>query len=180
MPYEEDIELAQERRDYVEKAGGWYKKFYSIPEVEGTKHLDVGWSEIHGLPIIGATLGVDLGRHPQSTKLFKSIDFQEIQASGHNLPFADGTIDSVSSQHAIGQEIEIDEGLEEAIRVLRSGGKLAILFWSTPHEIKETRSWLKSLPIKNVRLRKPIRSAQWWDEEESYLHALYALEFTRV
>ena len=50
-------------------------------------------------------------------------------------------------------EFEADEGLEEAIRVLRSGGKLAILFWSTPHEIKETRSWLKSLPIKNVRLR---------------------------
>lgn len=181
MAYEEeDIDPAQERRDYVEKAGGWYKKFYSIPEVEGTRHLDVGWSEIEGLPIIGATLGVDLGRDPESTKLFKSIGFQEIQSSGYNLPFADGTIDSVSSQHAIGQEIDTEEGILEAIRVLRSGGKLAILFWTTPEDASIIRSWLKSLPVKNVRFRKPSRSAQWWDEEDSYLHALYALEFTKL
>ena len=176
---------------------GPYKKFYKIPDVEGTRHLDIGWTD-SDWPIVGATLGVDPGSsqaewnyaptkeerdYYQGVK--KRIGFEEIAASGSNLPFADGSIDSVSSQHAMGQEFEIEEGLEEAIRVLRSGGKLAVLFWTDPAEISMLKSWLKHQPVRNVRIRRPEgRRTEWEDLDEedgkTYIHSLYGIEFTRI
>ena len=49
---EEEREQLQEYRDlykshkkYIEAKEGWLKKFYTIPDVEGTRHLDIGWAE---------------------------------------------------------------------------------------------------------------------------------------
>ena len=168
-----DREYFHWNREYYGKTHP-HKKFYNIPDVEGTKHLDIGWHE-GDFPIIGATLGVDLstkrsGHYP----ILKNIAFEEIAASGLDLPFANGTIDSVSSQHSMGMQFDLEEGLTEAIRVLRSGGKLAILTWVTTEEIEELRRWLRSQPVQNVRIRKRDK-----DEDKDNLF-LYGIEFTRV
>ena len=122
---EEDESAAYERwKKYISRHP--HKKFYNIPEVEGSKHLDVGWVE-GDYPIIGSTLGIDpvsYGTEP-SLAFNRSIEFEEIAASGSDLPFADGTLDSVSSQHSMGYQgdYSLIEGLAESVRGLRSGGK---------------------------------------------------------
>jgi len=180
-----DRECFDWNREYYGKTHP-HKKFYNIPDVEGTKHLDIGWSE-GDFPIIGATLGVDPGSNrkfwnfehspeedKEVTDFYRSINFEEIAASGTHLPFANGTIDSVSSQHSMGMEFDLEEGLAEAIRVLRSGGKLAVLTWVTTEEIEELRRWLRSQPVQNVRIRKRDK-----DEDTDNLF-LYGIEFTKV
>ena len=163
-----------------------HKKFYNIPEVEGTKHLDVGWVE-GDFPIIGATLGVDVGSEgAEPTVAFnRSIGFEEIAASGSDLPFADGTLDSVSSQHSMGYhgDYSLIEGLVESIRVLRSGGKLAVLIWEAPQEVKRIRKWLKHQPVRDVRMRiraKDPDEGRILDDGETVEAHLYGIEFTRI
>jgi len=192
-PDNEDYEVHKRWLSKLGKA----KKFYTIPDVEGTKHLDVGWHEAE-YPIMGATLGVDpyysdefMEQNPGITRgirnpLFKRIGFEEIVGSGMDLPFADGTIDSVSSQHALGYQEGYDpleDALSEAIRVLRSGGKLGVLIWQAPESMKETRRWLRQQPVKNVRIRivdKNEGAEFQFIEDESYEAYLYGIEFTRV
>jgi len=187
-------------REYFEWHREWLKshpnkKFYNIPDVEGTKHLDIGWVE-GDFPIIGATLGVDPSsarenwnyesdpdQEKRTRDLHKSIDFEEIAATGENLPFLDGTIDSVSSQHSMGMYYDLEEGLAEAIRVLRPGGKLGVITWKAPISIKETRTWLRRQPVTNIRIRTVLKG-EGDDHEtvdgEEHISNLYGIEFTRV
>lgn len=200
----EDTEELQKEYDHhktdIEKEEGWYKKFHTIPDVEGTRHLDIGWAEAE-LPIIGATLGVDpasdivypeyvkerpddLWLYPRSNPFFKRIDFEEIAAEGENLPFRDGTIDSVSSQNSMGEYFDLQKGLAEGIRVLRSGGKLQVVVWYPPKYIKVIKDWLRKQPVKNIKI------TQIEDDYDSYCTmtfesieyacAFYGIEFTKV
>ena len=187
MPtYEEDESAAYERwKKYISRHP--HKKFYNIPEVEGAKHLDVGWVE-GDYPIIGSTLGIDPasdGYEGKSIAFNRSIGFEEIAASGSDLPFADGTLDSVSSQHSMGYQghYSLIEGLVESIRVLRSGGKLAVLIWEAPQEVKRIRKWLTTQPVRNVRMRirdKDPDEGRILDDGEIVEAHLYGIEFTRV
>ena len=181
---------------------GRHRKFYKIPDIEGTRHLDIGWID-SDWPITGATLGVDPGSSqvdwtyvPTKEEMAyhrsvtKRIGFEEVAASGGDLPFRDGTIDSVSSQFAMGESFDLQEGLEESIRVLRSGGKLAVLASLAPEHIREIKIWLRQQPIRNVRIRireKDIETDDLWQgrsNEDGYPEGspahLYGIEFTRI
>jgi len=187
MAYEEEDRLQEDYKEWKKFVSTHpHKKFYNIPEVEGSKHLDVGWVE-GDYPIIGSTLGIDPESYGVKPTLAfnRSIGFEEISASGSDLPFADGTLDSVSSQHSMGYhgDYSLIEGLAESVRVLRSGGKLAVLVWQAPQEIKEMRSWLKHQPVRNVRIRirgKDPDEGRILDDGETVEAHLYGIEFTRV
>lgn len=185
---EEEREQLQEYRDLykwhkerIEANEGWLKKFYTIPDVEGTRHLDIGWGEAEA-PILGASMGVDLpynegfeisaNEQKIKTAYLKEINFEQLTAEGENLPLADGTIDSVSSQFSMGDWWDLYEGLTEAIRVLRSGGKLQIVTSQLTKDIRVIRDWLKQQPVKNVKITKL--------EKDEHNSGIYGIEFTKI
>ena len=187
MAYEEEDRLQEDYKEWKKFVSTHpHKKFYNIPEVEGSKHLDVGWVE-GDYPIIGSTLGIDPESYGVKPTLAfnRSIGFEEISASGSDLPFADGTLDSVSSQHSMGYhgDYSLIEGLAESVRVLRSGGKLAVLIWEAPQEVKRIRKWLTTQPVRNVRMRiryKDPDEGRILDDGETVEAHLYVIEFTRT
>lgn len=55
-----------------------------------------------------------------------------LQGDAESLPFTDGTFDAVTIGFGIRNFGDIDKGLSEAARILRKGGKIFILEFSTP------------------------------------------------
>ncbi|MBQ0136532.1 MAG: bifunctional demethylmenaquinone methyltransferase/2-methoxy-6-polyprenyl-1,4-benzoquinol methylase UbiE [Bacteroidales bacterium] len=55
-----------------------------------------------------------------------------MQANALEMPFADGTFDAVTSSYGVRNFSDLDQGLREMYRVLRSGGELMILELSYP------------------------------------------------
>ena len=58
-----------------------------------------------------------------------------VNAVGHALPFADGALDKVLCVHVIYFWDDLAENLREIARVLRPGGRLALVFRSSAHEV---------------------------------------------
>jgi demethylmenaquinone methyltransferase/2-methoxy-6-polyprenyl-1,4-benzoquinol methylase len=59
-------------------------------------------------------------------------DCAVLEADGLRLPFAPGSFDAVTVAFGIRNFVDMDAGLRECLRVLRRGGRLAILEFSTP------------------------------------------------
>lgn len=55
-----------------------------------------------------------------------------MQANALEMPFADGAFDAVTSSYGVRNFSDLDQGLREMYRVLRSGGELMILELSYP------------------------------------------------
>tara|TARA_B100000749_G_scaffold149242_2_gene114538 strand:- start:232 stop:852 length:621 start_codon:yes stop_codon:yes gene_type:complete len=72
--------------------------------------------------------------------------FEHVYGTGTDLPFATGSIDAIHSGNALGLNYDTFGGLEEAIRVLRSGGKLFVRFPMDSFYAKEIRNWLQEEP----------------------------------
>jgi demethylmenaquinone methyltransferase/2-methoxy-6-polyprenyl-1,4-benzoquinol methylase len=64
--------------------------------------------------------------------LFRSAGVEFVKADGESLPFEDGAFDVVAVAFGIRNFEDIDKGLEEMNRVLRSGGTLLALELSLP------------------------------------------------
>jgi ubiquinone/menaquinone biosynthesis C-methylase UbiE len=77
------------------------------------------------LDINSDLLGVARGRARQ--RALDNLAFQ--QANAHALPFADASFDLVTSRFGVMFFDDIARALEEARRVLRSGGRIALLAW---------------------------------------------------
>ena len=85
--------------------------------------------------------------------------FGHVFGTGTHLPYKTGSLDAITSDHALGLQYDIYEGLSEAIRVLRPGGKLFVRRPTDREEAKEIREWLKAQPVTRVVLRpEPWRS----------------------
>ena len=55
-----------------------------------------------------------------------------VEADGLRLPFASGSFDAVTVGFGVRNFVDLDAGLREILRVLRPGGKLVVLEFSTP------------------------------------------------
>lgn len=74
---------------------------------------------------------VDLGRQKVATSPYSDrIDFQV--APCEDLPFEDNTFDSITIAFGIRNVVDRSQGLAEMWRVLRPGGRMIILEFSTP------------------------------------------------
>ena len=127
------------------------------------RNLDIGYSifgeESYGQR--GTTIGLDV--EPINTEWqemtgaeVRKPSFPEIQGEAQNLPFASNSLDRVTSSNTIGFYVPYDEGIPEAVRVLKPGGTGMIII--DPDDVeggsKSIRDLLTALPVTNVRIRR--------------------------
>ena len=84
----------------------------------------------------GRVYGIDINAEmlavAQLVPTTADIDIQWTTADALMLPMGDDTIDVAVSQHGLQQMSSRPAALEEMLRVLRPGGRLGIVVWSTP------------------------------------------------
>jgi ubiquinone/menaquinone biosynthesis C-methylase UbiE len=85
----------------------------------------------------GATaVGIDFSEAmlAEARKRYPAIEFQ--QASAESLPFQDGTFDSVVGNFVLHHLGRPTKALEEAARVLRKDGRIALTVWADPSTLE--------------------------------------------
>ena len=174
------IENTSDWQEYRYGKGPRMRRF--TPRVKGDRRLDVGWAEFDAKP--GSTLGLDPLFIPPEI-IQEGIDsgefepnFQHTIGTGTHLPYATGSIDSYTSDHSLGLYFDTFEGLEEAIRVLRPGGKLFVRFPMDREHIKEMKEWLKTQPVTKVRFRPDPWHPEDTERDEEGRN--WVLRFTKV
>jgi SAM-dependent methyltransferase len=106
--------------------------------------------------------------------------FEHVYGSGTSLPYRTGSLDVYTSDHSLGMNFDTFEGLEEAIRVLRSGGKLFVRYPIGREEAKEIREWLKTQPVTKVRLGLQPWTSDIPIEDREEEGRNWVLRFTKV
>jgi len=113
--------------------------------------------------------------------------FQHIHGTGTDLPFATGSIDGIHSGNALGLNYDTFGGLEEAIRVLRSGGKLFVRFPMDSWYAKEIRNWLKEEPQASQITRASVTTEPGskdvstdLETGERFIQHNYHIRFTKI
>lgn len=83
----------------------------------------------------GRVSGLDpnVGMLAVAKELAPAIDWH--QGSAESLPFPDNSFDSVASQFGLMFFLDRERALREALRVLRPGGRLAVLVWGELHSM---------------------------------------------
>ena len=129
---------------------GWRKK--AIAEIgsvqpktildvaTGTGDLAIAAAKLNPEKITGIDIAaqmLDVGRVKiKDAELEKTITLQ--LADSENLPFADNSFDAITCAYGVRNFETLEKGLKEMCRVMRPGGKLAILEFSHP----------KTFPVK--------------------------------
>ena len=142
--------------------------------------LDIGFGDD---PDPRATLGIEPPFVNPEFR-FTQGDVEEmglfpIEGVSENLPFRTGSLNFVTSQSVLGGEADLDSGVIEAARVLRSGGTAEMRILLDEAEVPEFRRLLRTLPIKDVsfRTRTPRSSPRF---EEEFPDPMRLLRFTKV
>lgn len=131
---------------------GWRKKAISsikavspkmiLDVATGTGDLAIAASKLHpdkiiGIDIAGQMLEVGRGKI-RSQGLSNVITLQ--LADSEALPFPDNSFDAITCAYGVRNFEHLDAGLKEMCRVMRPGGRLAILEFSNP----------KKFPVKQI------------------------------
>jgi SAM-dependent methyltransferase len=142
----------------------------SLGPLEGRRVLDLGCGKgrfashlkAEGAEVIGLDLSVAMLAIPNG------ID--RVQASARRLPFADGTFDAVVAIEVLEHVGSVEAVLFEARRVLKPGGRLAIVD-KNAGALDANRPWLPSLLVKWIDERRglwmypsggPVRERWFW------------------
>ncbi len=123
---------------------GWRKKAIAeIAKVQpktildvatGTGDLAIEASKLNPEKIIGLDIAaqmLDVGRQKLKEKGLDKLITMQVGDS-EALPFADNSFDAITCAYGVRNFEHLDAGLKEMYRVLRPGGKLAILEFSHP------------------------------------------------
>ncbi len=142
----------------------------SLGPLEGRRVLDLGCGKgrfAGHLKDAGAEVfGLDLS----AAMLAGAIGLPRVRASARRLPFADGTFDAVVAVEVLEHVGAVDAVLVEARRVLKPGGRLAIVD-KNAGALDAKRPWLPSLVVKWIDERRglwmypvggPVRERWFW------------------
>ncbi len=123
---------------------GWRKKAIAeIAKVQpktildvatGTGDLAIAASKLNPEKIIGIDIAaqmLDVGRQKLKEKGLDELITMQVGDS-EALPFADNSFDAITCAYGVRNFEHLEEGLKEMCRVMRPGGKLAILEFSHP------------------------------------------------
>lgn len=126
--------------------------------------LDLGTGTGAALPVFGDRQVVALDPVPEMLALNPASN--KVVAVGEALPFADGSFDAVFSAYVFRNLTSIPETLREIDRVLRPGGKAAVIGLSRP-ENKVAAALHRAGSAVVLPLAGAVIGAR---EEYSYLH----------
>ncbi len=143
--------------------------------------VDIGFGDD---PDPRVTLGIEPPFLPEFGQHFTRQDIEDfgflpIEGRAEQLPFRSGSLNFVTSQSVLGGEADLDEGIIEAIRVLRSGGTAEMRILLDEELVPEFRRLLRSLPIKDISFKtRTPRSSSRFDPE--FPDPMRLLKFTKV
>ena len=86
----------------------------------------------------GKITGIDISREmlAYGQKKIENLNLEEVisleQGDAENLPYADNTFDAITVAFGVRNFENLEKGLAEMLRVLKSGGKIVILEFSRP------------------------------------------------
>jgi len=90
--------------------------------------------KFHPKRIVGLDISaqmLDIGRNKVRKQKLESV-IELIEGDSENLPFADNTFDAITVAFGVRNFENLEKGLSEMQRVLKSGGKLVVLEFSRP------------------------------------------------
>ena len=93
----------------------------------GTGDLAKAYHQLGTAPVIGADLS-----HEMLVRAARKVPVPLIEADAQSLPFPDDSFQIVSVSFGLRNVTDMNRGLEEMIRVLKPGGRLAVLEFSKP------------------------------------------------
>ncbi|MCL5092038.1 MAG: class I SAM-dependent methyltransferase [Candidatus Marsarchaeota archaeon] len=174
--------IAQQFHDQRASGKQFYNEFLDMPNtlrtignVRGRKVLDIGCgpglyanilhrrgAEVHGIDISEKEIEI-------AKQHYKGIDFRV--ASAPALPYANGYFDLVLIALAFTHFDDMDKALEEACRVLKTGGRLVI---SDGNPVIDATKGIKmkrktrSSPVRYFKLKRNF--GNYFDEKVKYVH----------
>ena len=123
--------------------------------LEGRRVLDLGCGKgrfaAHLRRAGAEVVGLDLS----AAMLASATGLDRVRGSAKRLPFADGTFDAVVAIEVLEHVGEIGPALGEARRVLKAGGRLAIVD-KNAGALDARRPWLPSLLVKWIDERRGL------------------------
>ncbi len=90
---------------------------------------------LHPNKIVGLDISAEMlhfGREKVAAKGLTEV-IELVQGDSENLPFADNTFDAITVAFGVRNFENLEKGLSEMNRVLKTGGKLVVLEFSKPH-----------------------------------------------
>jgi SAM-dependent methyltransferase len=127
----------------------------SLGPIEGRRILDLGCGKgrfaAHLIQLGAEVVGLDLS----AGMLARASGLDRVRASAKRLPFLDGTFDAVVAIEVIEHVGAVETVLDEARRVLRPGGRLAIVDKNVG-ALDARRPWLPSLVVKRIDERRGL------------------------
>ncbi len=127
----------------------------ALGPLDGSLILDLGCGKgrfaSHLIDGGARVVGLDLS----SAMLAKARGLDRVKASARRLPFADATFDAVVAIEVLEHVGAIDRVIDEARRVLKPGGRLAIVD-KNAGSLNAKRPWLPSLAVKWIDERRGL------------------------
>jgi demethylmenaquinone methyltransferase / 2-methoxy-6-polyprenyl-1,4-benzoquinol methylase len=151
------------------------------------------WKYLHPQKIIGIDISegmLQLGRQ-KVDKLLLNKHIELLKGDSEAINFPPGTFDAITVAFGVRNFENLEKGLAEMYRVLRSGGKVVILEFSRPRSL-----WFKGLYNLYMKIVAP-RAGRWlsknkdayqylnqsvkaFPEGETFLHILQQVGFTET
>lgn len=106
-------------------------RYLNLDIATGTAEVALSLSRLHKCSVIGIDPSIEMLKFAKH-KISKSPGIHIVQGLNEHLPFPDDIFDSVTIAFGIRNTMDLESSLYEIKRVLKPGGKLSVLEFTTP------------------------------------------------